>query len=92
MCRIEIEAEIRLRVDELMREELKNLKLVRIDFLFIFINIILIFNYCTYRQLRRTRAKARKEGRKEKRGRRGRRGKERRRKERKTSHQTGQNY
>lgn len=27
-CRVELEAEIRLRVDELMREELKNLKLV----------------------------------------------------------------
>ena len=29
ICRVEIEAEIRVRVDELMREELKNLKLVR---------------------------------------------------------------
>lgn len=28
MCRVELEAEIRLQVDELMREELKNLKLV----------------------------------------------------------------
>ena len=27
-CRVELEAEIRLQVDELMREELKNLKLV----------------------------------------------------------------
>ena len=27
-CRIEIEKEVRLQVDELMREELKNLKLV----------------------------------------------------------------
>ena len=30
-CRVEIEAEIRKQVDELMREELKNLKLVRIS-------------------------------------------------------------
>ena len=28
MCRVEIEGEIRRQVDELMREELKNLKLV----------------------------------------------------------------
>ena len=27
-CRVELEGEIRLQVDELMREELKNLKLV----------------------------------------------------------------
>lgn len=27
-CRVEIEKEVRLQVDELMREELKNLKLV----------------------------------------------------------------
>ena len=30
-CRVEIEAEIRKQVDELMREELKNLKLVRLS-------------------------------------------------------------
>ena len=29
MCRKELEAEVRLQVDDLMREELKNLKLVR---------------------------------------------------------------
>ena len=29
VCRVEIEGEIRKQVDELMREELKNLKLVR---------------------------------------------------------------
>ena len=30
LFRVEVEAEVRLQVDELMREELKNLKLVRI--------------------------------------------------------------
>lgn len=31
LCRLEIEGEIRKHVDELMREELKNLKLVRLS-------------------------------------------------------------
>ena len=36
ICRVEIEAEIRVRVDELMREELKNLKLVGIKAILVF--------------------------------------------------------
>ena len=46
ICRVEIEAEIRVRVDELMREELKNLNIlctnIRTNILCIFVHILFI--------------------------------------------------
>jgi hypothetical protein len=39
ITRIEVETEVRKNVDELMREELKNLKMVRINPLFSFLPV-----------------------------------------------------